>query len=320
MKKIGILGFSLLTATLTACDTTQWPGPGSDTTQEPKIGGYPEQSGATFGGWVNNAWGEKSTIIPTYKDHPPLAGVNVCLLDQNNAECAITDSEGRFDLVGLPNGVKDEYHISIQLKGYYSLLIPYYPYSHNYTSHPALEIPSLILEQQTYQQVLTQKKPNTGGMNFFIVEGTLEPDPNAADHEEINKTIEGVGVIYRKVTQNADGSESYGPWSNPNGWTLGGGDVMYLNTSESPDMLARTTSKSGLGIAINLDPGLYEVRVDDPNTVDGLDYLTNNFHYDCKAVDGSPARKEGQYTYARARVVVNHLTDVRFDCQTVAQP
>lgn len=317
MKKIATL-LSLLA--LTACDTSQWPGPGSDTTKEPKSGGYPNQSGATFGGWINNAWGEKSTLIPTVKDHPPLAGVEVCLLEHPEAECAVTDNEGRFDLVGLPNDIEHEYHISLQLRGYYSLLIPYYPYSHNYTSHPALETPSKVLEQQTYQQLLTQKRPNTGGMNFFISEGTLEPDPNAKDHHEINKNIEGVGAIYRKVTKNTDGSESYGPWSNPNGWTLSGGDVVYLNDSESPDMLARTTSKSGLGLAINLEPGLYEIRVDDPNRIDGLGYMTNNFHYNCKAVDGSPARKEGGHIYARARVIVDHLTDVRFDCQVAEKP
>ena len=295
---------------LTGCDTSEWPGPGSDNTQAPQPGGYTDTTGAHFGGWVNNAWGPESTIIPLHKDHPPLAGVNVCLLEDSSMPCAITDQAGRYDLEGLP--ADEDLHISVQLRDYYSLLIPINASTYQFDDHPAVEMPSFALEAQTYEQLTTERDLNKGGMNFFIVSGQLEADPEP-DHAEINATLKGVGVRYRQV-YTSDQGETFGPWSDPRGWTLSGGDVVYLNADESPDSAALHTSSSGLGLALNLSPGLYEIEADDTNDDQGLDYLLTPYHWQCEAMAGTPTAP-GNPSLARARVVAAHLTDVRINCQ-----
>jgi hypothetical protein len=302
----------LVLGALAGCDDSAWPGPGSDPSQLPRSGGDPSAPGAHFGSWVNNAYGDASTIIPVFKDHPPLAGATVCVDEAPGLPCAVSDAGGRFDLYGLP--ITEPVHLRIALPGYYSLLIPYDGAQGDFIDQPALEIPSDALSEVMYQQLLVAEDRSKGGISFMLVDSPeLHADPAAGDHHEANGLLAGVAVRYRRVDVHADGSESYGGWSNPRSYTLGH-QVVYLDTNESPDIAAMHTSGSGLALAVNVAPGLYEVEADDTNLIGGWGTWITGHHYTCAPVRTMPVGSSAPR--ARVRVIARHLSDVRMYCVT----
>jgi len=307
------LSITLLTAAsslfLTACDPESWPGAGSDLSVSPQVGGDINASGSHFGGWVNNAWGENSRLFPTYKDHPPLQGVKVCVNEQPELPCAITDATGRYDIYGISSSYSN---ISISLDGYYKLSIPFDASQGSYPNHPAVELPSHALQEQLYSQVNSEEISGKGSMNFFAVDNAdLVADDNAYDHAESAGTLKGVAFKYRRVYIGPSGYENYGSWSDPRSYNIGR-EIVYLNSSESPDLNAMHTSSSGLALALNLEPGVYEVAADDTNFFGGFATKPTLRHYDCKPVNKSPSGEKSKY--ARATVIAGHLADVRMVC------
>lgn len=294
---------------ISACSVSDWPGPGSDYSQTPQDGGYEYHTSAHFGGWSNNAFGEGSTLVPTVKTHPPLQGTKVCILELDDAQCAVSDANGRFDLWGLP--ISDMLSASLSLPGYHSLLIPLAT-DMDTANHPALELPSLVLQDVVYSQLGIDNDVTKGSMNFFIVKGELEENPDDG-HAEFNSKIEQVGIRYRRILQ-LNGEETMGEWSDPRGWQTKQ-DIVYLNNAESPSKTQKSTGKSGLALALNLEPGIYEIQAEDTGA-EGLNYQDSDRHWRCQAIAGSPARFDSVdgVHYARTRVVAGHLSDVRMRC------
>ncbi len=304
-----IIFCAFTSAALTGCNPEEWPGAGSDYNLVSQDGGYNGIGGAHFNGWGNNAYGPASTFIPVLKDHPPLYGATICIIEHPEYPCAITGEDGSFDFYGIPN---ENVHLAISLTGYMPLIIPYAPAQGDYENHPAVEIPSLSLQDMMYSQINTSYVAGTGGMSFHITnKPDLLADPLAEDHSEASTGRPGVAVRYRRIYTNSSGVESFGGWSNPSSWILGH-NVVYLNNDESPEIGALHTANSGLGISLNLVPGDYEVEADDTNYSGGFGTLLTTKHWDCwpvnKSIIGSNAKR------ARTKVVDGHLSDVRMYC------
>ncbi len=313
MKKFScVVLVPTMTATaLTGCNPAEWPGAGSDTSITPQVGGYPDAGfGTHFGSWVNNSYGPGSTIIPVMKNHPPLQGAEICVLEHPEMPCAVTSADGRWDIHGID---AENVHLAITLRDYMPLLIPYDAAQGNYDNHPALEIASLALQDQMFSQLLLTREEGTGGVSFHITDrADMIADPAAADHAESSKTLAGVAVRYRQIHTNINGTESYGSWSSPSSWILGH-DVVYLNNDESPDLGALHTSNSGLAIALNLEPGDYEVEADDTNYIGGFGTLLTLKHWSCSPLNKTP--KGSSSKRARTKIIDGHLSDIRMYCK-----
>ena len=310
MFKKGCILLVVLLAS-TGCKVPGWVGPGSDLSKTPQVGGYIGGQGAKFGSWVNNSWGPNSTVIPAYKDHPPLSGAEICVTEYPDMQCAITDASGRFDLEGIP--VDSPVHLSIRLPGYYSLYIPFEPAEGDFINHPSPEIPATILRNLLALQLAIPNDATKGGMSFWIIDSPeLVADPLAADHHEANLSRPGVALRYRQVFTDEFGVESFSEWSNPNSWFQSGHDIVYLNNAETPVPTQKHTVNSGLGLALNLAPGLYEIEADDTNSITGFGTLATQYHWDCFPINSMP--KGSAPHQARAQVLANHLVDVRMYC------
>lgn len=323
------------------CDTSTWDGRYGDTngiaTATPVVSGTPGTS-AHFGSWVNNAWGPNSVVLDAStfsakKCHPPLRGVRVCANGHAEIPCAVTDSSGRFDLYGLPSSVLD---FSVHLDGYYDLVIPYDGAQGDFAVQPAVEIASNELQAQLYAQLSAPtitRNDARGGISFMLVRGlgasgdellagSGTDDCGQPDHHEQNALVPGVWVRYRRVYGPGPG-ETYGPWLGndailgndaaadmahdvPGSWNTSRGQVVYLDTTETPSTGFVKTTGAGLALALELAPGTYEVEADeDHRDVAGA-------HWDCFPIHTMPLGSAGHR--ARATVYASGLTDVRIAC------
>ena len=300
-----------IAAAFAACDFSTWAGPGSNLSVTPKPGGDATAAGAHFGTWVNNAWGPASTLLPLNKEHPALQGVQACVVEYPALPCAVGDASGRIDIYGIP--ASKPVHIAFSLRGYYGLLLPFDPTAGDFVDQPAIEMPSLGLQAALYQQLLISEKPGTGGINVFAVDSAELHPGDAPDHSEANGKRAGVGFKYRRVYVDASGAETYGEWTSPASWVLSHHSVVYLNNDESPDLLAMHTSDSGLALAVNLEPGLYEAITDDTNFTNGLQTLWTGYHWNCGPVNHTPSAP-GAPRIARTLVQPGQLSDIRVGC------
>lgn len=343
MQKVTSL-FFVLSILVAGCDTSTWSGVYGATngipTATPATGGY-ATSGNQFHTWSNNAWGNNSTLNGTTanKCHPPMMGTSSCLVDTSanlnydastrelppclSAPQAVSNAAGEIAFTGIAPG---SYHVALKLPGYYGILVPWDGYEN--MLQPALEMPSYALQNQLYGQLsLPSASANStkGGISFFAVqgEGVAEDELHVSatgtdacgmvDHHEDNVTAERVWFRYRRVYVSGTG-ETYGPWRGHNhlfgtdregSWNTSNGEIVYLNSGESPATTQVGTTSSGLALGINLDPGLYEVEADDLQVDPNL--------WDCVPVIGSLANAAGRR--ARTWVAPGFLSDIRFACQ-----
>ncbi len=202
---------------------------------------------------------------------------------------------------------------------------------------PALELPSNELQVQLYGQLSAPsitRSDARGGLSFTLVRGSgASGDELAAgsgtdecgtpDHHMANATVAGVWVRYRRVFSPGP-SETYGPWLGndallgndasadmahdvPGNWNTSRGQVVYLDTTQTPSVGFVKTSAAGLALALELEPGTYEVEADE----DARDLLGT--HWDCLPIHTMPIGSSGHR--ARATVYARGLADVRISCQ-----
>lgn len=326
------------------CDTSLWSGIHGATngipTAIPANGGY-ATPGNEFHTWANNAWGENSWLSGTTanKCHPPMAGVNSCLVDTSANLNYTSTTYGLPPCLALPQAVSNlageirytgiamgDYHVAIKLDGYYGLLIPWDADGTMY--QPAVEMPSYALQDQLYGQLSVPSASADaakGGMSFHAVigQGAGEDELQVSvtgtdacgmiDHHEDNIAAERVWFRYRRVYVGG-ATETYGPWRGHNhligmnregNWNTSHGEIVYLDAGESPSTTQISTTSSGLALAINLEPGLYEVEANDRQIDPNL--------WDCVPVVGSIANITGMR--ARTYVVPGFLSDIRFACR-----
>ncbi len=343
VKRSSILAVPVLVAIffVAGCDTSAWDGrygdSGGNPAIPPAVSGTPGTS-VHFGSWVNNAWGPASKVLDpatfsARKCHPPLRGVRVCANGHPEIPCAVTDATGRFDLYGLPATVLD---FTVHLDGYYDLVIPFDGAQGDFAVQPGLEIASDELQVQLYDQLSAPKLTRTdtrGGISFMLVRGlgpqadellagTGNDDCGEPDHHEQNALVAGVWVRYRRVYDPGP-SETYGPWLGndailgsdhsadmrhdvPGNWNTSRGQIVYLDTTETPSTGFVKTTASGLALALELEPGVYEVEADeDHRALLGQDW-------DCYPIHSEPIGSADHR--ARATVYARGLTDVRMAC------
>ena len=62
-----------------------------------------------------------------------------------------------------------------------------------------------------FKQLKLVKKYESGMMSFMIIDGILETSSKLPDHSEINQTLQGYSIRYRKVSQSTEGQETFSP-------------------------------------------------------------------------------------------------------------